>query len=134
MAHRSGAPAALVALCALLLTGCSADAAARGQLSQSAGDAASAARSAALVLGLNEGGRLIPGVEDTGLSDAANTLAQQATSVATLTALGGIAEERDRILADVRDAQDAVGDAQDAAAAGQDGGTALDDVRLRLDR
>jgi hypothetical protein len=138
MAHRSvrAFPAALAAVvvAALALTGCSADSAVRGQLAQSAGDASSAVRSAALVLGLNEDDRLIPGVEETGLADAAKTLAEQASSVATVTANGGIAEQRDSILLRIREAQDALTDAQDAAARGDDAGAALDGIRERLDR
>jgi hypothetical protein len=118
----------------LALTGCSGDAAARGQLSQSAGTAASITRSAALVLGLQEGDRLIPGVEDSGLSSAAQTLAGEATSVATLTAIGGIGEQRDRVLSDIREAQDALAEAQRAAAEGHDGRADLDRIRLHLDR
>lgn len=127
--------AATVALAAALaLAGCSADSAARGQLSQSAGAAASATRSAALVLGLQEGDRLIPGVEESGLSAAAQTLASEAGSIATLSAIGGIGEQRDRILSDVREAQDALAEAQRAAARGQDDSAGLDGLRTRLDR
>lgn len=134
LAARGAAGLTAALAVALALTGCSGDSAARGQLSQSAGTAASVTRSAALVLGLQEGDRLIPGVEDSGLSSAAQTLAGEATSVATLTAIGGIGEQRDRILSDVRDAQDALAEAQRAAAEGHDGAADLDRLRLRLDR
>jgi hypothetical protein len=129
-----GAGALTAVLVAVALTGCSADAAARGQLSQSAGTAASVTRSAALVLGLQEGDRLIPGVEDSGLSSATQTLATEAGSIATLTAGGGTGEQRDRILSAVRDAQDALAEAQRAVAVGHDDRDGLDRLRLRLDR
>ncbi|MDN4613283.1 hypothetical protein P5G50_02355 [Leifsonia sp. F6_8S_P_1B] len=125
---------ALALTVALALTGCSGDSAARGQLSQSAGSAASATRSAALVLGLQEGDRLIPGVEDTGLSSAAQTLATEAGSVAIMSAIGGIGEQRDQILSDVRDAQDTLARAQRVATEGQDDHAGLDELRTRLDR
>ena len=117
-----------------VLAGCSSDAAARGSLSQSAGTAAATARSAGLVLGLNGNDRLLPTVLDTGLTDAADTLGQEAQSVATMTALGGIGASRDRVLADIRAAQDAVASAQRAVATGRDSGGALDRQRLRLDK
>lgn len=132
------ARAAVVALSAALLAGtlagCSSDDAARGTLSQSAGTAGATARSAGLVLGLNEQDRMLGTVVDTGLSDAADRLAQEAQTVATMTALGGIGASRDRVLYDIRAAQDAVASAQRAVAAGRDSGEALDRQRRELDR
>lgn len=115
------------------LAGCSSDAAARGSLSQSAGTASSAARSAGLVLGLNENDAILSTVMDTGLTDAADQLAQEATSVASMTAIGGIGTQRDRVLADIRAAQDAVSSAQKASSTGKDSGRALDRQRRELD-
>lgn len=86
------------------------------------------------MLGLNQTDRLLPTVMDTGLSDAADQLASEAQSVATMTALGGIGTSRDRILADIRAAQDQVASAQRASAAGHDSGDALDRQRRTLDR
>jgi hypothetical protein len=86
------------------------------------------------VLGLNETDRLLPSVMDTGLTDAADRLASEAKSVATMTALGGIGASRDRILADIRAAQDQVASAQRASAAGHDKGRALNGQRRALDR
>lgn len=125
-------PAAVLAG-ALLLSGCSADAMARSQLSQAAGDAASSSRSAGLVLGLEQNDRLIPGTLDTGLSSSGETLAAQATTLAALTATGGIGADRDRILERVRAAQDAVQAALDRESAGTLSGAALDGLRTRLD-
>jgi len=116
------------------LSGCSADDAARGSLSQSAGTAASAARSAGLALGLEEDDRLLATVLDTGLSDSADRLAQEAQSVATMTAIGGIGARRDSVLGDIRAAQDAVASAQRAIAAGRDSTAVLDRQRRELDR
>jgi hypothetical protein len=116
------------------LSGCSADSAARGSLSQSAGTAASAARSAGLALGLDEDDHLLPTVLDTGLSDSADRLGQEAQAVATMTAIGGIGARRDSVLADIRAAQDAVASAQRAVAAGRDSGHVLDRQRRELDR
>ncbi|WP_345762111.1 hypothetical protein [Diaminobutyricibacter sp. McL0608] len=118
---------------AILLTGCSSDGAVRSSLSQSASVAASASRAAGLVLGLNENDQILGTVADTGLSDSADRLASEAKSVAVVTAVGGIATERDRILADIRAAQDTLISARDAASAGKDGGDALDKQRARLD-
>jgi len=132
--HRTLTAAAVGALLVGALAGCSADDAARSALSQSAGTAASSARAAGLVLGLNETGRMLPTVMDTGLTDAADRLATEAKSVATMTAIGGIGASRDRVLADIRAAQDQVASAQRAAAAGRDSGRALDRQRRALDR
>jgi hypothetical protein len=132
--YRRVAATAVGVLLVGALAGCSADDAARGALSQSAGTAASAARAAGLVLGLNETDRLLPSVMDTGLTDAADRLASEAKSVATMTALGGIGASRDRILADIRAAQDQVASAQRASAAGHDKGRALNGQRRALDR
>ena len=127
--------AALAAsLVAVALAGCSADDAARGTLSQSAGSAAASARSAGLVLGLNQNDRLIGTVLDTGLSDAADKLAQEAQVVTTMTALGGIGASRDAVLHDIRAAQDEVASAQRAVAANRDSGDALAAQRRELDR
>jgi hypothetical protein len=126
--------AAVGALLVGALAGCSADDSARGALSQSAGTAASTARAAGLVLGLNQADHLLPTVMDTGLTDAADRLAAEAQSVATMTAIGGIGASRDRILADIRAAQDQVASAQRAAAAGHDSGDALNSQRRALDR
>lgn len=115
------------------LAGCSTDDSARSALSQSAGAAASSARAAGLVLGLNETDRMLPTVMDTGLTDAADRLATEAKSVATMTAVGGIGASRDRVLADIRAAQDQVASAQRAAATGRDSGRALDPQRRALD-
>ncbi|MGH1526593.1 hypothetical protein ACRAWC_22330 [Leifsonia sp. L25] len=116
------------------LAGCSADSNARSSLSQSAGSASATARSAGLVLGLNENDRLLPTVMDTGLTDSATNLAQEASTVATMTAIGGIGAQRDSVLADIRAAQDAVASAQKASAAGHDSGKALERQRQELDR
>ncbi|ANF33390.1 hypothetical protein A0130_10380 [Leifsonia xyli] len=116
------------------LAGCSADAAASGRLSQSAGSAAASARSAGLVLGLNQNDRLLGTVLDTGLSDAADKLAAEARVVATTTALGGIGASRDRVLHDIRAAQDEVASAQRAVAANRASGDALQAQRHELDR
>ena len=116
------------------LTGCSADDTARSSLSQSAGTAAATARSAGLVLGLDQDDRLLGTVLDTGLTDSADTLAQEAQTVSTLTALGGIGRTRDEVLSDIRSAQDAVGAAQRAVAAGSGTGAVLDRQRRQLDR
>ena len=129
-----GAAVLLAGVLAAVLTGCSADDAARGSLSQSAGTAAASARSAGLVLGLQENDRIVATVLDTGLSDAADSLAQEAQSVATMTALGGIGSRRDSVLKDIRAAQDAVASAQRAVAAGRESGLALDRQRRELDR
>ncbi|WP_285114975.1 hypothetical protein [Leifsonia sp. fls2-241-R2A-40a] len=134
MIHRQLAGAALVLLVAGGLSACSADDSARSSLSQSAGTAASAARAAGLVLGLQEADHILPTVMDTGLSDAADRLSQEAMSVSTMTAQGGIGVSRDRVLTDIRAAQDAVASAQRASAAGHDSGKALDPQRRRLDR
>ncbi|MFP3467011.1 hypothetical protein [Leifsonia sp. SIMBA_070] len=115
------------------LTGCSADDAARGSLSQSAGTAAASARSAGLVLGLQQNGRMLGTVLDTGLSASSDNLAQEAQSVSSMTALGGIGRSRDRVLGDIRAAEDAVSSAQRAVAAGHDGRAALEPQRRRLD-
>jgi hypothetical protein len=125
-----------VLACALAgaLAGCSADDAARGSLSQSAGTAAATARSAGLVLGLDQNGRLLSTVMDTGLTDAADRLAQEAQTVTTMTAIGGIGARRDTVLTDIRRAQDAVTSAQRAMAEGKDAGDALDRQRRELDR
>lgn len=77
---------------------------------------------------------MLPTVLDTGLSDAADRLATEAQSVATMTAIGGIGASRDRILSDIRAAQDQIASAQRAAAAGHDSGSALDRQRRALDR
>lgn len=135
--HAAQRTAALLLAGAVLtgaLAGCSADGDARSSLSQSAGTAASSARSAGLVLGLNEKDRVLGTVMGTGLTDAATSLAQEAQSVATLTALGGIGRSRDHLLAEIRAAQDAVASAQRASAAGRDSGDALDPQRRRLER
>ncbi|MDN4597803.1 hypothetical protein [Leifsonia virtsii] len=134
MIHRRLAAAAVGALLVGVLAGCSADDSARSALSQSAGTAASSARAAGLVLGLNEVGQVLPTVMDTGLTDAADRLATEAKSVATMTAIGGIGASRDRILAGIRSAQDQVASAQRASAAGHDSGNALDRERRALDR
>ena len=131
MKRHTTLPAALIVV--LLLTGCSADDAARSQLAKTAGDAASAARSAGLTIGLQLGDRLVPGFTDTSLGDAADNLADQAKSLTTLTANGGIQAERDSILATVRSAQDAVSQAQDSTAAGKDRPATLDPLRRQLD-
>lgn len=124
----------VVVVGALLLTGCSADSLSRGQLAEAAGDAASAARSAGLVLGLAQNDRPLPTVSDTGLDDAGKALAGQAATVSALTANGGIGEDRDRILVEIRAAQDAVLSAQDALAAGRDRLGEIDAARTNLDR
>lgn len=134
MIHRTLTAAAVGAVLVGALTGCSADDSARSALSQSAGTAASSARAAGLVLGLNEVDRMLPTVMDSGLTDAADRLATEAQSVATMTAIGGIGASRDRILADIRAAQDQVASAQRAAASGHDSGGALDRQRRALDR
>lgn len=132
-AVRGAALLLAAALGGTALTGCSADDSARSSLSQSAGTAASTARSAGLVLGLQLNDRLLPSVLDTGLTAAADTLAGEARSVSTMTAIGGIGARRDRILADIRAAQDAVASAQKAVAAGRDSGAVLDRRRRELD-
>ncbi|MEV8213384.1 hypothetical protein [Leifsonia sp. NPDC077715] len=139
MIHRSlptrAATAALAgALVTCALAGCSTDAAARGTLSQSAGTAAASARSAGLVLGLDQEDRVLGTVLDTGLSDAADKLAAEARVVATMTAIGGIGASRDRVLHDIRAAQDEVASAQRAVAANRDSGDALRAHRRELDR
>ncbi len=131
---RAATPAIGAVLIVVALAGCSADGSARSSLSQSAGTAAATSRSAGLVLGLNEDDRLLGTVLDTGLSAAADRLAQEAQSVATMTALGAIGESRDRVLSDIRAAQDEIASAQRAVAAGHDSGTALDRQRRELDR
>lgn len=134
MTYRRLAAAAVGTLLVAALAGCSADDSARSALSQSAGTAASTARSAGLALGLHEADLTLPTVLDTGLSDAADRLATEAQSVATMTAIGGIGASRDRILSDIRAAQDQIASAQRAAAAGHDSGSALDRQRRALDR
>lgn len=125
--------AALAVCVAILLTGCSADDAARGQLAQTAKTAASSTRSAALAVGQHESDRITGPVLDTGLSDAGDKLSSSSANLTSITAVGGIAAERDRILAEVRSAQDLVKDVQGELSAGQGDGKALDDQRRRLD-
>jgi len=125
-------PAALLMVGAL--AGCSPDDSARGSLSQSAGTAASAARAAGLVLGLHEQDQVLSTVEDTGLTDVADRLAQEAQTVSTMTAIGGIGARRDSVLADIRAAQDVVTAAQRAEASGKDSPATVDRQRRELDR
>jgi hypothetical protein len=129
--HRTAAVAAAVLL--FVLTGCSADDAARSQLSQTAKETASASRSAALALGQHEKDRITQPVLDTALGDIAQKLGQGAASLSQVTAAGGIAMERDHILAVVRSAQDTLMSAQAALAVGKGDGDSLDAQRAALD-
>jgi hypothetical protein len=132
--HRHIATGAVALLVAGVLVGCSADDSARGSLSQSAGTAASAARAAGLVLGLHEQDQILSTVQDTGLTDVADRLAQEAQTVSTMTAIGGIGARRDSVLADIRAAQDVVTAAQRAQASGTDSAATVDRQRRELDR
>ncbi|MFF9564540.1 hypothetical protein ACF1AJ_14435 [Leifsonia sp. NPDC014704] len=134
MRHRHVATGAVALLMAGVLTGCSADDSARSSLSQSAGTAASAARAGGLVLGLHEQDLLLSTVQDTGLTDVAERLAQEAQTVSTMTAIGGIGARRDSVLADIRAAQDVVTAAQRAEASGTDSAATVDRQRRELDR
>jgi len=120
----------LVAL--LTLTGCSADQTSRSQLSQTAKTASASSRSASLSIGLHEQGRLTEAVLDTALEDVGQKLSDSAGELTSLAAVGGIAQQRDRILAQVRSAQDTLLDAQSQLSVGKGGGDSLDPQRRRL--
>lgn len=128
---RSGLVAALLAA-VLALTACSADDTSRSQLSQAAKTASSSARSASLSIGLHEKGRLTEAVLDTALEDVGQKLSESAGQLTSLAAVGGIADQRDRILAQVRSAQDTLLDAQSQLSVGKGGGDTLDAQRRRL--
>jgi hypothetical protein len=117
----------------LTLAGCSADDSVRSQLSQTAKETASVSRSAALALGQHEQDSITQGVLDTALEDVAQKLGDGAVSLTTVTAVGGIARDRDHILSVVRRAQSALMSAQAALSVGKGDGQALDAQRARLD-
>jgi len=120
-------------LAVLMLSGCSADDAARSQLSQTAKETGSASRSAALALGQHEKDRITEPVLDTALSDISEKLGQGAASLTSVTALGGIARQRDSILTAVRRAQDILLSVQADLSEGRGEGRSLDPERLRLE-
>jgi hypothetical protein len=125
---------AVLVAASLTLTGCSADDVARGQLAQTAGTSASVTRSAALAIGLRENDNITSAVLDTALADVAQKLGEGEASLASLAATGGIAAQRDRIIAEVRSAGNTVHRVQASLAAGRGDGDALDAQRIRLGR
>ncbi len=126
------ATAALLLGAVLALTGCSADASARGELSQTAKDAASSAGSAASSIRLHENAQLTEAVLGTGLEDVGSQLADSAKNLTTLAAVGGIAARRDRILREVRSAQDVLLDAQSQLSVGKGDDHSLEPQRRKL--
>ena len=132
MPRARSAVLAAVLTAVLALTGCSADETSRGQLSQTAKTASSSARSASLSIGLHEKGQLTEAVLDTALEDVGQKLGTSANELTSLAAVGGIADQRDRILAQVRSAQDTLLDAQSQLSVGKGGGRTLDPQRKRL--
>ena len=116
----------------LALTGCSADDTSRSQLSQTAKTASASARAASLSIGLHEKDKLTEAVLDTALEDVGQKLGSSANELTSLAAVGGIARQRDRILGQVRSAQDTLLDAQSQLSVGKGGGDTLDPQRRRL--
>jgi hypothetical protein len=126
--------AAASAIClALMLSGCSGDSLVLGQLSQTAKETSSVSRSAALAIGQHEKDRITSGVLDTALQDVGQKLGTGAASLTAITAIGGIATQRDDILSTVRRAQDVLLDVQAKLSAGKGDGSALDQERRLLD-
>ncbi|MDQ1582339.1 MAG: hypothetical protein QOF36_393 [Microbacteriaceae bacterium] len=91
-------------------------------------------RSAALAIGLRENDNITSAVLDTALADVAQKLGEGEASLASLAATGGIAAQRDRIIAEVRSAGNTVHRVQASLAAGRGDGDALDAQRIRLGR